>query len=151
MARMEHDHKWIVRISNWLPARINQWEGRHWSVKHRLKKADRNMIAACCLGAGVPRATEKRRVTLNLTIGPGDRGGDVDAYWKSVLDALTECGAILGDRCDQVEIAPIQMVQGERSSTTLILQDLPYTTNPHESASARMPREVKDHSRGQTG
>jgi hypothetical protein len=100
---------WVIRINGWHPARKNQLKaGRHWSVGAKLKAADRAMVAAHCRLAGVPEATGKRRVTLLVELAKGQRGGDVDAYWLSLLDALKKCGAIKNDSREWVEIAPVE-------------------------------------------
>lgn len=121
----EHtDHKWFVRINNYHPARLNEYQGRHWSAGHRCKRLDRDVIAVHCLGAGVVRAEVKRRVGLEITLGPRQRGGDVDAYWKSVLDALVLCGAIVDDSKEWCELLPVTYVRGPRRATVISLEDV---------------------------
>jgi hypothetical protein len=106
--------RWTVRIEGWHPARKNQLKaGRHWSIGARLKAADRAMVAIHCRLVGVPKAEGKRRVSLLIGLEKGQRGGDVDAYWLSLLDALKACGAIRNDSREWAEIMPVEYVRVE--------------------------------------
>lgn len=59
--------EYVLTIDRWHPARLNQWDGRHWAVRARLKRGDREIIAVYARIAGIPLATGKRRVSLTLT------------------------------------------------------------------------------------
>lgn len=114
----------MLHITQWHPARLNQWEGRHWSVKNCLKKADREMVGTYAILVGIPKASGKRRITLTLTLSPRQRGGDPDAYWKSLLDALAACGLLVDDNRQNVELAPVLFQRGKERATTIVLEDL---------------------------
>lgn len=116
--------RWYVRIDRWHPAKLNQWDGRHWAVRARLKKADANLVAVCCAGAGVAKATGKRRVCLEIVLGPRQRGGDVDAYWKSTLDALKHAGAIVDDSKELVVLGEVCYSRGPVKATVIVLEDV---------------------------
>ena len=93
-------------IEGWHPARLNQLLAGHWSRCHRLKRADRQLVGLESKLQGIPPATGKRRVSLTLVLGPRQRAGDPDSYFKSLLDALTHAGMILDDNRQSVELGP---------------------------------------------
>lgn len=111
-----------VRIDGWHPAILNQWQGRHWSVGAKLKALDRENIAIEFLGT--PKAEGKRRVSLSLVLGPKQRGGDPDAYWKSLLDALVNAGQLLDDSKEYVELGSVTYERGKRKATIITLEDV---------------------------
>jgi len=112
-----------LTVDGWHPARLNQLLA-HWAVRARLKRADREMVALHARLAGVPPATGKRRVSLVLTLGPRQRGGDPDAYWKSVLDALVHAGLLLDDNRQGVELGRVAFRRGEIKATRIVLEDV---------------------------
>lgn len=114
---------WTVRIAGWHPARINELLG-DWRRASRRKKQDRVAIALPVSLAKVPRATGKRRVSVEIVLGPRQRGGDPDAYHKSLLDALKHCGAILDDRRQCVELTPVTYSRGPQRATVVTLEDV---------------------------
>ena len=121
---MPKDKVFRLTVPGWHPARLNQWDGCHWSRRSRLKKADRELIACYARLAEIALATGKRRVSLHLTLGPGQRAGDPDSYWKSLLDALTHAGLLVDDNRQNVELGPVHFVRGETCETLVILEDL---------------------------
>jgi Holliday junction resolvase RusA-like endonuclease len=112
-------------IPGWHPATLNQWDGRHWSMRARLKTFDRNMVATYALKAGLPRATHKRRVTVTITLAKGERACDPDAHLKSLGDALVHCGLLRDDSRQWVEWAATRYERGAERATTIELEDLP--------------------------
>ncbi len=116
--------EWHVHLPRWHPARLNQWDGRHWAVRAKAKRFDRDLVAACVTGAGVPKATGKRRVSLTITLGYRQRGADPDAYWKSTLDALVHCGALVNDSRQWVELGEVEYVRGTVPATTISLKEV---------------------------
>jgi hypothetical protein len=111
-----------VTIPNWHPARLNQLFSGHWGKRKRLKDADRDMIGVYCHGQ--PEATKKRRVSLIITLGPRQRGGDPDSYWKSVLDSLVHANMLINDSPNWVELGQVQYTRDNLRSTTILLEDL---------------------------
>jgi hypothetical protein len=111
-------------IPAWAPARLNQWDGRHWSVRARLKTFDRNMVATYALKAALPRATGKRRVTVTITLGASQRACDPDAYTKSLADALVHCGLLRNDSREWVEWMPFRFERGAERATAIELMDI---------------------------
>lgn len=101
----------VITIPNWRPALQNEWTGRHWAVKARMKKADRETVAAYALAAGVPKAAGKRRVSLTAYLGKGQRRWDPDNTWKSLLDALVACGVLADDSDKWAELGPVAFVR----------------------------------------
>jgi hypothetical protein len=114
--------RYTVRIFGWQPQRLNDLMHCHWSKKNRLKKSDRDIVAY--YASWIPKAVGKRRVTLTITLGPRQRGGDVDAWWKSTLDALVCCQLLRDDCKEWVELAPLVYERGPERATSLTLEDL---------------------------
>ena len=104
---MTGTHATIV-IPRWHPPRLNQWDGRHWAARARLKRQTRDMVAAYARQLGVPPATGKRRVGLAVWLRPRCRGGDPDAYHKALLDALVACRLLVDDARQWCEITPVR-------------------------------------------
>jgi hypothetical protein len=117
--------RWVILIDNFQPTPLNKLMHCHWAVKHRLKRDDALRIALACDWFDVPRATGKRRVTLTVTLAPRQRGCDVDAFWKALLDSLKQCGRIVDDGPKWVEIRPVIYVRGKVKATRIELEDLP--------------------------
>lgn len=112
-----------VQIPLWHPARLNQWDGAHWAVRAQLKADDREMVGIFCQQVGVPHAKKKRRVSLHIILAPRQRAADPDAWWKSLLDALVACGALLDDSPRWVELGPVTYERGMRKATAITLED----------------------------
>jgi hypothetical protein len=111
-------------IAGWHPAKLNQLLNSHWAARGRVKKLDRDLVTVCARMAGTPRAKGKRRVSLVLTLAPGQRAGDPDCYWKSLLDALVHAGLLGDDSPRWCELGTVGFVRGEARATTITLEDL---------------------------
>lgn len=111
-------------VDGWQPARLNDLLG-HWSRRARLKRADRDVIAAYARLAGVPSARGRRRVSLLITLAPRQRAPDPDSLWKSTLDALVRCGLLLDDDRFGVELGPVTFDRGPARQTAITLEDVP--------------------------
>ncbi len=115
---------WTFAVEGWQPARLNQWDGRHWSARAKAKKADRRVIALAAKLAGIPRATGNRRVSLHLTLEPRQRAPDVDAHWKSLLDGLTAAGLLRDDNRKWCELGTVTYSRGPSRATRVELEDV---------------------------
>jgi hypothetical protein len=113
----------VLTVPNWHPARLNQWDGRHRSVRHRLKKADRVLLGWYARGARVPPARGKRRVSLVIVLGPRQRAPDPDSFWKSTLDALVVAGLLVGDSPRWCELGTVAFRRGPQRRTEIVLED----------------------------
>ncbi len=107
-------------ILDWQPAPLNKLLG-HWSKSAKLKKLDRGVIAYYF--ADTPKAQGKRRITLEIILGKGQRGCDPDAYWKSLCDALVHAGMLKDDSAKWVELAPVVFSRGTMGSK-ITLEDM---------------------------
>ncbi len=114
--------KWTITVPNWQPATVNQLMNCHWSTRNRLKQVDKDMVAF--YGREVPKATGMRRVRLTITLGYRQRGPDVDAFWKSVLDSLVSDGLLVDDRKEWVVLDPVQYKRGKERATCVELFDI---------------------------
>jgi hypothetical protein len=112
-----------LTVPAWHPCRVDQFLGR-WSREHRKKGVDRQVIGTALKEEAIPPATGKRRVSLTLTLGPKQRAGDPDAYWKSLLDALDHVGLLTDNSGQGVELGPVAFVRGPARATTIVLEDL---------------------------
>lgn len=112
-----------LTVVGWHPARLNQLLAGHWSRGHRFKKADRQIVALAARCQKIPPALGKRRVSLVIVLGPRQRAGDPDAYWKSLLDALTHSGLLVDDNRQGVELGPVEFRRGRERATEILLED----------------------------
>jgi hypothetical protein len=111
---------YTLEIPRWYPATINQLM-HSVRGKIRLKKADREMIAGYVMAKRIPRAEGKRRLSLHIVLGKGQRGAD--AYHKSLLDACKHAGLILDDSSRYVELAPVTFSRDWNGWGTVIRLD----------------------------
>lgn len=110
-----------IEIPDWHPAPLNK-QNAHWTVRHRLKKADREMVAF--YSRTFPKAKVKRLLRLTIVLGKGERGCDVDAYDKSLLDALVHAGMLVDDSKNWVVKAPNIYERAKTKATIIELEDL---------------------------
>lgn len=114
-----------IVIPQWHPPRLNQWDGRHWAVRARLKGVCRNLVGYYVAALRVPPARGKRRVSLEIGLKKGQRAGDPDAYWKATLDALVASRSLLDDNRQGVELAPVGFARRDGWwGATITLEDL---------------------------
>lgn len=115
-----------IEIPMWHPARLNAVVDRGWRKGWRLKKRDREMIAAHLPLFGVPPATGRRKVSLAIVLAKGQRAPDVDAFWKSTLDGLVKAGALVDDNRIGCQMGDVVFARScdRRFSTTIILEDV---------------------------
>lgn len=112
--------KITVKIPNWRPALLNEIMG-HWTVSAKRKKADRNIVRTYL--HHLKPAITKRRLTVTIVLGKGQRAFDVDAPWKSLLDAIVISGQLVDDSGKWVEIMPLKFERGEMA-TIIELEDM---------------------------
>lgn len=116
---------YVITISEWNPATINQLLAGHWSKGAKLKKHDKRIVWTASLECKVPKATVKRLVGLTINLGKGQRACDPDAYWKSLLDALVKCGMLVNDSPKWVELLPVKYTRdGGKKHTIITLTDM---------------------------
>jgi hypothetical protein len=111
-------------IPGWLPATVNQLL-KSVKARIRLKKADRQIVSAYARMANIPPAVVRRRVSLHLTLMPRVTAADVDAYWKSLLDALVYAGLIVDDNRQHCELGEVTYDRGPVRGARIVLEDLP--------------------------
>lgn len=115
--------KHTFEIPGWHPATLNRMD-RSRGARIGLKRRDREQIARAKLAYDLPEATGKRRVSLLIVLGKGQRGCDPDAYWKSTLDALRAAKLLVDDRRQCVELGVVEYQPGVNPSTLITLEDL---------------------------
>lgn len=114
-----------IMIPNWRPVPDNQIAGGiHWTKRSRLKKGDKDMVAAYAHLADVPHARGKRRVSLEIVLTGRQQETDPMSYCKSLLDALVACRLLVNDTTEFVEWVPPTYSRGAVGSTTIVLEDL---------------------------
>lgn len=115
---------YIFHIPGWHAATVNQLLAKgKWAWT--LKKKDREMVAWYVKMARIPPATGKRRLSLTLIMGHRMRTPDPDGVFKSLLDALVKCGALLDDRKECLELMPVAFERAKVKATRVELEDLP--------------------------
>ncbi len=111
------------RIPNWCPTPLNKiLYGKHWSDGARLKKSDSGVIAH--YSRNVPKASQKRSVSLHVVFPKGKRMPDVDAYAKTLLDALKNCGLLVNDSSAWCVMHPVSYSRGESLVTFITIEDV---------------------------
>lgn len=105
--------EWTFRVPGWTPTPLNRiLYGKHWTIGARLKMDDFEMIAY--YGRHVPKTgNAKRSVSLHVVFPPKKRMPDVDAYAKSLLDALVSCCIIVNDSQHWCRMEPVSYSRGD--------------------------------------
>lgn len=111
-----------IFIPGWHPARLNQLMSEPLGGYKR-KKLDRRIVADHIHSYGIQRATNKRSLKALLLFPKGKRAGDPDCYWKSLCDALVQCGALVNDSDLWVKLEPNEYFRGPSMATIIILRD----------------------------
>ena len=137
---------YTVTIPDWIPTPLNRLMRNRYAAA-RLKKRDTRMVSfyalavpcvALCksekvarkaVGISGPQKNDpepcRRRVRLAIQLAPKQRGCDDDAFYKTVLDALVNCGLLVDDSRTWCEpVLPIVWSRGERMATTIVLEDI---------------------------
>ena len=78
----------------------------------------------CAIQFRIPVATTKRRVDLHITLGPRQREGDDDNWWKSVLDALVHAKMLIDDNRRWCEYGTPTFDRGPEKATVITLTDI---------------------------
>ena len=121
-------------IAGWTPARLHEWDGRHWSSRSRLKRADRAVVALAARVHGIPPAAGPRRVGLHLAGWPRGRLPDPDGFWKSTLDALVSAGLLVDDAPRWCALGPVTLERSAARRAVLTLEDLDHAWTPGDAA-----------------
>jgi hypothetical protein len=110
-------------LPGFVPTSLNRLTRGRRRDRIRLARGDRDIIRWHARLSGVPPATGPRRVSLVITLPPGERRCDPDAYWKSLLDGLRACGLLVNDSARWVVLGGIDWERGPRR-TAVVLEDL---------------------------
>ncbi len=114
---------WTFRIPNWAPTPLNKiLYGKHWSDGARRKRSDGEVVAH--YGRSVPKAKQKRTVSLHVVFPKGKRMPDVDAYAKSLLDSLVHCDLLVNDSGPWCLLYPVTYSRGEVLTTFITIEDV---------------------------
>lgn len=116
-----------IWVPGWKPTSLNRLMYAKVSHRIKLKAYDSEMVGIACHLANVPKAACKRRVSLEITLGPRWRQYDDDNAWKAVLDGLVSCKRLVDDNAVWMERGSV--IWHPRKSgacgTMIILQDCP--------------------------
>lgn len=115
-----------VFIPNWRPINLNAMFAKHWSKRNKAKKEDAKTIFAAIHEAKIPKATSKRHVGLHIALTGSQKEADPDAYWKSLLDGLVKCGALIDDSDTYCSFGMPTYERGtaEQAGTRITLTDI---------------------------
>lgn len=111
----------MMVIPDWHPTPLNKLLG-HWAVAAKLKKSDKQIIAAYAIN--IPKAKGRRSVEIEIILAKGQRAADPDAYFKSANDAMVHAGLLVDDNRQGVELKPVIFTRGNRKATVITLRDL---------------------------
>lgn len=107
-----------IFIPNWRPTRLNELVNAHYMAAAKKKKADRNMVFMHT--RGLPVATTKRSVEIEIVLGYKWRKADVDAYHKSLCDALVASKMLVDDSDKWCELKPLKYSKDDSNPGTWI-------------------------------
>jgi len=116
----------VLKLDAWHPVRLNRFTDRHWTVRSRLKKADRKRIAMEAAIQGVPKAEGRRRVDLLIVLAKGQRAPDSDAFDKALRDSLVHAGLLTDDNREGLEDGEVAFERTRDAShwTVITLTDV---------------------------
>lgn len=115
--------EYIINIPNWHPTPLNKLLGGHWSKAHKAKRHDKEILWGYTYNK-IPEKQIKRSVELTIILGPGQRGCDPDAYWKTVNDGLVNSRALWNDNDKYCQILPVKFERAEKMATRIVITDL---------------------------
>lgn len=119
--------KQILHLPDYSIRSLNEFTDRHWAVRSRIKKADRELVQHYATEQGIIPAEGKRRISLRIVLPKGQRRLDKDNCKKVILDSLKQSKVIRDDSPKWLEEGPIEYVRhdGELREVFIILEDVP--------------------------
>ncbi len=113
---------WTFRIPDWAPTPVNKLYDHHWASRRKHKKSDAEIVAY--YARNVPKASQKRAVSLHVVFPPGKRMPDVDAYAKSLLDSLVHCKLLVNDSSAWCVLNPVAYSRGQVAVSFITVEDV---------------------------
>lgn len=110
-------------IPGWHPTRLNELLRLHWAKRRKRKMFDAEVLRAEAKCQGIMPAKGKRRVDLYIRLAKGQKRGDEDNWWKSLLDGLVDAGLLVNDSFDWCERGTIVFERGDQPGTTVRLSE----------------------------
>lgn len=117
--------RYEVVVPGWRPPTVNALFRGTFRDRMRLEASCKRVVGKACAEHGVAPALARRRVSLSIGLGPGQREFDRDAPYKALFDALVACGALTCDRCEGVEIGTLDFYRSPKGVTTIVIEDWP--------------------------
>lgn len=111
-------------LPHFTPATLNALMRGKLRTRINRGKGDRELVCYYAAQSGIPKATGKRRVSLEVTLGPRQRRADVDAYWKGMLDSLQHAGLIVSDDWAWCVIGDLTYHRGPERCTVVVLEEI---------------------------
>ena len=115
--------RYEVVIPGWRPPSLNSLMRGNLRARMRIEKGCHRVVGQACREQGVPPATARRRVSLSIGLGPGQREFDRDSPYKALFDSLVACKALVSDRVAGVEIGYLEFYRARQGITTIILEE----------------------------
>ena len=118
-----------IWIPIWRPVTLNALLGCKLRERMRLKKQDRDFVTCYFRASEIPKATGKRRVSLELFLARGQKERDPDSMWKVLADSLVKCGALVDHTNEYVEYGYVMHHRNHKTGpqivgTMIILDDV---------------------------
>lgn len=110
--------EYTLDIDGWVPASDNNAK-QYWTVWHRLKTADKEMVKVHAANANIPKATGKRRLEIQFYFLKRGRPYDSSNLLKSLFDALKSAELIVDDADQYLEYEVLPPIRGDRKRTVL--------------------------------
>lgn len=113
----------ILDLPAFTPPSVNKAMFASVKQRSRIQRGTRDIIGCEARRQGIPLATCKRRLSLVVTLGKGQRKLDRSNVFKVVEDALVCTGLLVDDTDRWVEHGNVTWERGERR-TQVLLEDL---------------------------
>lgn len=115
--------KYYLCLDGFTPTSVNRLMFAPVRRRIHLMRGDKELIAHYAREQNIPKATGPRRISLQITLGKGQRRLDPSNVWKSLEDALVAAGLLIGDSDRWVVHGSVDWDRGERR-TVIVLEDM---------------------------
>lgn len=113
----------ILTLPGFTPTPLNRLMRGRRRDRIRLAKADHDLVCYYAREQGIAKAECPRRVSVEITVAPGQRRCDPDGVWKGLLDSLVAARLLVNDSARWVQLGDVTWGRGERR-TVVTLEDL---------------------------
>lgn len=116
----------VLYLPGWTPTSLNKLKNSHWTVGHKIKKRDKDLVHCYNLAQELQSAQGRRKVDLRIILGKGMKQMDQDNVWKSLLDALVYCQLLHDDSPRWCKLGSVEYYRSgtDYKATYIHLEDI---------------------------